>query len=385
MSGWLAKASSSLRQENTETPQPFVLTCECGLEHNGLRRNRHQRIICKTCGASLFVLPKDVYPAPVARKPKKKKKKGKGHSRGRRKAATVSQRVVRSVASVPAVAADSLRTLGLKLLQSLRQTVTSWLTAFRNFWTPFRLIILGIVIMIGFTLTMVARSRGLEAARETVRTAVEAGTSALDDGELAEARDHFAQAAAALDRLGRDDPEAEQIRQRWRETTAMTRLLSQDLYALIEEGDHAAAAGIEDEWEEEFQARHSGKWIVLELPVMHDADKDTYRMPYPMPVGIEGRVVTIDVNVPVMARLTFGDAPRTVIMAAPVESCSLTDNRRIWTLRLDTDQAFLWAHLDTYEAVGFDFDDWQPRARVRQILESQAEAVGALSPTSEQL
>lgn len=72
-------------------------------------------------------------------------------------------------------------------------------------------------------------------------------------------------------------------------------------------------------------------------------------------------------------------------MAAPVESCSLTNNRQVWMLKLDADQAFLWAHLDTYEAVGFDFDDWQPRARVRQILESQAEAVGALLPTSEQL
>ncbi|QDU40182.1 hypothetical protein Mal4_45370 [Maioricimonas rarisocia] len=383
MSGWLAKASSSLRQENTESPQPFVLTCECGLEHNGLRRARHQRIICKTCGASLFVLPKDAYPLPAARKPKKKRKKKRG-ARGRQNADTTSQQVGQLLIALPSVVGGGVRSAGSRMLLSLRQTLSGYVAAFRNFWTPFRLVILGVVIMIGFTLAMVARSRALDAAREVVRVAGDAGVAALDSGDIAKAREQFADAAAALDQLGRDDPEAERIRQRWRETTAMTRLLPQDLYALIEDGDHAAAAGIEDEWEEEFRSRHSGKWIVLELPVAHDVENDRYRAPYSLPVGTEGRVVTIDVDVPVMSKLTFGDAPRTVIMAAPLRSCSLMSDRRSWTLTLQPERAFLWTHLDTYEEVGFGFDDWQPRERVRQILESQAAAIGAISPTTEQ-
>jgi len=70
MSGWLSRLTSSGAAAADE-PQPFQVNCECGVGHSGLRRKVSQRIICRTCGSALFVLPKNIYPAPTAQKKKK--------------------------------------------------------------------------------------------------------------------------------------------------------------------------------------------------------------------------------------------------------------------------------------------------------------------------
>lgn len=64
MAGWLTRLAFP-GSGAPDAPQPFQVTCECGLDHSGLRRKTSQQIICRTCGAALFVLPKNVYPSPA--------------------------------------------------------------------------------------------------------------------------------------------------------------------------------------------------------------------------------------------------------------------------------------------------------------------------------
>ena len=64
MNKWFSKATNVFKGSAEETPQPFELQCECGVRHAGLRKKAPQRIVCRECGSSLFVLPRDVYPTP---------------------------------------------------------------------------------------------------------------------------------------------------------------------------------------------------------------------------------------------------------------------------------------------------------------------------------
>src|SRR5690242_8175888 len=64
MAGWLNKASSVFRRSQPDVEHPFAVPCECGLIHRGMRRNRSQKIVCRECGSTRFILPKDAYPAP---------------------------------------------------------------------------------------------------------------------------------------------------------------------------------------------------------------------------------------------------------------------------------------------------------------------------------
>ncbi|MEZ6057621.1 MAG: hypothetical protein R3C01_13050 [Planctomycetaceae bacterium] len=72
MAGWLSRLALP-GGGASDAPQPFQITCECGLDHSGLRRKTSQQLVCRNCGAALFVLPKNVYPAPGEPKYKKPK------------------------------------------------------------------------------------------------------------------------------------------------------------------------------------------------------------------------------------------------------------------------------------------------------------------------
>jgi hypothetical protein len=43
-----------------------------------------------------------------------------------------------------------------------------------------------------------------------------------------------------------------------------------------------------------------------------------------------------------------------------------------WVLRLDPESGFLWANLETWEALGFTFDAWWTREQVAKALQNQA-------------
>src|SRR5262245_41400572 len=74
MSGWLSRAKDALSGHAAESvPEPIELACPCGRKIEALRRESFQRVLCKGCGESFFVLPRDVYPRPMLKKVRKVK------------------------------------------------------------------------------------------------------------------------------------------------------------------------------------------------------------------------------------------------------------------------------------------------------------------------
>lgn len=61
MANWLDKALGKSEAEPIE-PVPFSVTCQCGVQTNGVRQERAKRVICSKCGAGHFILPVNRYP-----------------------------------------------------------------------------------------------------------------------------------------------------------------------------------------------------------------------------------------------------------------------------------------------------------------------------------
>ena len=63
MANWLEKALG--KNENEAEPVqsvPFSITCQCGVQTDGMRLERAKRVICSECGAGHFILPINRYP-----------------------------------------------------------------------------------------------------------------------------------------------------------------------------------------------------------------------------------------------------------------------------------------------------------------------------------
>lgn len=64
MANWLDKALGK-NEKDAEPVQsvPFSITCQCGVQTDGMRLERAKRVICSECGAGHFILPRNRYPA----------------------------------------------------------------------------------------------------------------------------------------------------------------------------------------------------------------------------------------------------------------------------------------------------------------------------------
>ncbi|REJ86737.1 MAG: hypothetical protein DWQ34_18205 [Planctomycetota bacterium] len=385
MSGWLAKATGALRREEPEEPQPFNVTCACGLQHSGLRRRRAQRIVCRSCGTSLFVLPRDPYPVPLA-PPPRKKRKSKSKTKQRRPARSPSadkpqsnrEKSTKPAASVAAASAK-VGEGAARIGAGLTSGATKAGKGFVSFWKPFRLVVLGIVIaVLGTVWWSTSMDRSAEAVRD-LKVANEAGREALAGGDLPLAHSEFTRAVAALDLLKRTtDPLAREIRQLQRETAAMTGIVPISPLEIVAETDRAYDDKTADAETNALDARYRGRWMVLDGGIRRGAGSQAGRFVFDIPflVGDSNRRTSVEVSLDVLHKLKIGDGPKSVILAGRIEACELSSDRRKWTLRLDSESAFLWSSPENYLALGFSFDDEETEQQVRDVLTRQTRLMG---------
>lgn len=389
MSEWLTRATEALRGEKEPEPQPFEIDCECGTHHGGFRRRRHQRIICRSCGTALFVLAYDSYPPPLAPQPRKKKKqKRSARASARHKSDNVTAqaavdagrvlatKAVRGVSEASARMATRTTDTGRGLWQ---RTVATAQTVVR-FWTPFRIVLLCIVLAVGVTALLTMRSGANEAAIARLIQSDENARQALADGEIGLAREQFTAAVAALDQLDRHtDPLACEIRQLHRETIVMQELLAASVFDVAMEAEEALAAGELEEFRREFRIHHHNRWLVVEGPVARVARSPQggyYRLEIPAAIGAEARSLVISGRLAALDSLKFRDSQRVVILAGQLRNCELSSDRGSWVLRLNPETAFLWADAANYAALGLTSPDEEHAAAIRQILATQSLANG---------
>ena len=355
MSNWLGKATAALTREPDGAPPSFAVTCECGQQHEGLRKSRSQRIICQTCGTPLFVLPRDAYPPPA---PRKKNRRRSGPPKGPQlpPVADLVAVVLHSSTKAAVRVGSSVQRRGRAAQSSMIVTSKRLMSWFRSQLTPFRIVLTFVAATIAVTSMWSRHTWTLEQASRAYQAESEQAQQALEAGDLALAQTHFAQAADAADRLKLVDAQASELRQSARETTVLTRLSPESLYDMVLEAERLVTRQDVTAWEEAFRARYRDAWVILDATIARRSQTagggDT-RVVFPVTVGQSDREIDILANLRAFDELANLDQPRQVIFAAQIQNCSLAPDRTKWVVELGPETGFLWGGLTTLKAAGF--------------------------------
>lgn len=409
MANWFSKASNVFRRNAEEVVQPFQIVCYCGQEHQGIRRQKHQVISCKGCGSHLFVLPRDVYPPPR-------------ESKRNTLAATpdAPPPAVTAPGGTPPPAPPARESLSVPTIAELppdmelveetpvaplrpkkRRTPASEpvkptpaaapppraavprIPAGKVF-TPLRLAIAGLVLGLMLVVVVLVRQQGSRSAILTIQTAVNAGRTAAAEGDWLTARDHFEQAALAFDRLRRNDPEAQEIRQLFRESQVLTRLAPLSLIELAEQADELLQQGQDEKKiNEVLEGQHRLDWFLVDGPVRPRTlnPKTEKKVPAPYELDLpwslvkSGRSIRVQTDFPFLNELVAGSGSQRVIFAAKLDA--VRRDGETWVIQLSAADAFLWSFPQSYRALRLPPDPGEhAREELEQLLSRQARIMG---------
>jgi hypothetical protein len=383
MVSWLAKTTQLLqRRQPPEPPAPYDVACTCGHHVSGVRQSTFQSVRCHRCGDVLFVLPNDVYPRPKPKQsPPQKVPPAPVHESVPRAKAVQAVPVPAAPTKAPhsskaagsAVAATSAPAIGDE--PSTTDSVTVLVR--RPLLNRFRLVILAIGSVVTATGYFVWQSRLNDQALLSLPGHIEAGAAALRAGDVPKAAEEYRQAAWAADRLGREDAESFNVRQNAKELSAIVNLSTVPLFDICDDA-RRTIKGRKENWTEKFDKLYRDLWIVVEGDVIQEPGPDgvsqaMVRFPFP----IDSAQVVIDGRLQALGPVSGKSALKHVIFAGQLASLSKEGTKNpMWMIRLRDETAFLWGHVDTFQALGLNPDTPGDANDARHILSQQASAIG---------
>ena len=384
MSNWISKATNAFKGDDSSSSQAFELFCDCGQKHTGLRRAKWQRIVCRVCGGSLFVLQRDPYPAPKE-KPEQHPSRVMveeeipvvQHEENEYEAPSPARPEAVRPLVAPATSAPKRKQPELVAAPSREPRSSA-----SGFWKPFRLILLAIVFLGGVTGFVMYRSSQRTSAERSLKDSIDKIKVALPAGEWVEARNQLEIAVRSLDRLGRQNSDATRYRQQLKETTALTGLLSQPLSELLTEATRAQASG-ETELAA-FQFKAKGQWLILEgqvEPISNDAKSSRvrYRIPLPCTVGKADLSVEVVLVSTDMSRLMAKSEAEAVVVAIQIEAIELSEDQSTWQIIAKPESTVLWTDRLTYLGIGYLPEDADS---VAATLSKQSNSLGVTDAPS---
>lgn len=408
MSNWFSKATNVFKGPGDETPRPFEMECECGVRHAGLRKRSPQRIVCRDCGTSLFVLPRDVYPPPkmaaassaaaaapapgsaAAAEEEPPPTKGP-RSESQESDARPGLAPVQSVLDDVVVLDDEAERKARKPKKKKELEPPPRPEPPRppqRLLRPYHFIFAAVGLVLVFTGYFAIRSQNYEHALVTYKEQAELGMAAVSQQKWLDAKPHLEQAADAADILDRHDAEATRIRQYRSETVAMGLLAPASLIEIVAEADRTLPDNVHL-WPADFHSKYYDRWLILELPARRlklDPKRDTLTTYLEWSVPTEtGRPVVL-ATFPALEKFPLTEQPRTVIIGVQLESVtwereSRKDTVGRWIVRFNQETSILWTDLDAYEAAGMTFsDDYRPSRSTEAALQRQRESLGLETP-----
>lgn len=373
---WISKAAGALKGDDSPG-QAFNLFCECGQQHQGIRRQKWQRIVCRACGGSLFVLQKDPYPPPKERAEVKVAPPTEVEADDEiplEQEAIVEKRAAREAITRPllkpkpspgestpakphpeVVAAPSLALPNKRLVK------------------PFHIVILLILGIASLTVYGVMRSSQKRRATTDLKESLDGIQNSINTGAWVDARNQLEIAVRAMEILDRSESDIAPYRQQLRETTAMTSLASQPVSDLLSEADKARTGGEEELRQFQFKVR--GQYLFVEGPaqrqIIDKAARVQHRVELPLGVGKQNLPVFVVLQSTDLARYLEKQETGDVIVAAKIVSMEPTP--QAWEIRTEPDSVVLWTSSRTYEGMGFSKDE---AAAVLDTLDKQAASLG---------
>lgn len=377
MARWLKIPSKKKRREE-DIPEPYEIVCVCGVSLSGYRRKTPYRHACQQCDETYFILPRNNYPAPKARKKKKQLPTQQ----------QISEYVLNS-SLVMRFREKHAEKKAARLLQEKQSSSSSAKPEISPFElpqprarliTPFRGILAGIVLIVGLTGYGIVHSRNLDRATDTLKTATEAGETLLEQGDLPGANAAYLDAFRALDVLGRTDQGANEIRQTSRELQAITTQAVSPLFEIADEAvAHIKQSDLES-WESLFHIRYAGTWMIFEttlIPISVDEETETPRFRLNLPILLDEYTLLLELSSPSFIEYLKQHPGQPLIFAAQIAGFQQdTSQPDAGIIQLNGETAFLWSHLKLYEQLGIQFDEFNDRNQIEAILNQQTVSSG---------
>ncbi|MFK7820370.1 MAG: hypothetical protein AB8G99_16735 [Planctomycetaceae bacterium] len=410
MPKWLSKIDPrrNKRSAPSSEPQAFKVVCRCGESALGVRLSRFQQVICKQCGEPLFVLPRNVYPAPPPPKPEAKEVPAKEEEdEALTEAAEIEKKPTAADGLLGELAAESKgltkkakrdqeeikqrrkekqRTDGAKSRRGKKKAAreaakveqqSNPLLAkvplrqrIRRQLSPFRLIVAAAILAIGGTAWWQIRSRSIESARLRFDSARKKAVRLLDEGDFAGAEPLLDEAVAAADLTDRQDRFSILMRQLRSEANVVNNLSD----GAFGDAVARATAASREEMASTLMAEFGGRWMVLDTwirPVeTNDAGLTDFEVDVPLllnDISLVANVTTTRFDV-----LNVGENGQPVVFAAKLLSCEAVGQgkKTQLSLRFDPNSIRLWATTKTYKFMGFQDDE------VPEHLSQQADILG---------
>ncbi len=355
-----------------------------------MRRDRYQRVLCRKCGEPFFILPLDPYPKRKVAQNKATQPAGSSPEPSASTPAVAEPVEAASEettnAAEPQQALDAPVTRKPKRRRSKRAKRRVRRKRFRHALqklrphhdpdkpviTRFRVVMAIAAIVIAATVGGILRKNRIERAEQTFQVAADRGFSALDEQNYEAASREFEQALTAAAILDREDQYTRDVRQMYRESTAVSQLAQSSLYEIV--GDALQRASRDDRID-----LPANEWFVIQANCRsHKKDSTAFIVEYPMKFGEV--LVELVIHADALRPLSLGTEPQEIIFGAQLEHLEF-DNPKgpLWRLKLNAATAFLWTNYETYRAVGFEVDEYNPEDRLREILAEQSQLVGVIN------
>ncbi|MCH9656555.1 MAG: hypothetical protein K0U86_21750 [Planctomycetes bacterium] len=379
MADWLKIPSKQKRREE-DIPEPYEIVCVCGVSLSGYRRKKPYRHACQQCDETYFILPRNSYPPPKARKKKKQLPTQQ----------QVSEYILNSSLVTRFLEKRALKKASREPRETQPQTVaTPKVSPFElppprtRLITPFRGILAGIALIIGLTAYGIIHSRKLDQASVTLKAAILSGEALLKKNDLVGADAAYQEAFQALEILGRDDPTANEIRQTSRELQAINAQAVSPVFEIAEEAVSNIKQNDLASWESLFNVRYADTWMIFEttlipLPVKEaEEDAQTPRFRLNLPIMLDEYTLSLELTSPTFLTYLEQHPGQPLIFAAQIKSFRQEPNQQgAGTILLNGETAFLWSHLKLYEQLGIQFDEFHDRKKIEAMLNQQSQYLG---------
>jgi hypothetical protein len=249
----------------------------------------------------------------------------------------------------------------------------------RKLFSPVRIVLAGVLLVVGLTITWIWHLNALSNAERTVAAATKQAELALEEHDLGEAARQYRQVQRALDVLGRNDSRARALRQTAFELTAAAELARASLFEILHEASSMNSSAARESWAATFHSNYRDEWVVIDARVSRfvdaargdSADGRRYDIDFRLAEGENQAVIVADLTA-FDAKITAGTDPQRVIFAAQLDECSPDpEHANTWRIVLRPSTGFLWSNAQNLELLGVAVDD-----ETKQLLADQTAHLG---------
>ncbi|MEQ9406759.1 MAG: hypothetical protein RIK87_03495 [Fuerstiella sp.] len=343
---------------------PFEVRCECGETVRGIRRSSWIDAECARCGQSVFVLPANPYPATPS-----VSSEVLGGSFAERLKAVVAEllparrRAATGDEQKPTKSAESGRATTevpvrrLWALPEIHLPRIDIRTLLARTFTPFRLLMLAMVAVVGLTIYWMTWQQRLEAAQQTWLKAGEEIEQFLSVSDMVNLEATLLKAIDAGYTLGRQDPEWRLRLNLLRETAAVNSMATSDLLTAFHQVYDDSNRLVDDAEERVREVAESGTFVFDSWLRTKAGDRPVLLMQFPATPG--RHAVEVEIPLPGLAALLEQTQENRVLFAARIQSVKAPamQSRQPWQIIIAPDSFVLMTTPEHCETIGLDTEE----------------------------